>query len=148
MDKFKLKTCKCGTEFKQFNSLVRFCSSSCQRQFSKPKDLKLKPLYKIPKVSEKQKALNKIYEKVRIEILSEAKFICFVDGCKNVATTCEHQMGRRGFADDWSRENNIPLMVDKRYLKPCCLFHNLEFERNPELAKQYQLSKIHGGIKE
>ena len=56
-------------------------------------------------------------------------------------------MGRKGYADEWARENNIPLLIDKRYLAPCCNFHNLELENNPDLSKQYQLSKIHGGKK-
>ena len=28
--------------------------------------------------------------------------------------------------------------------QPCCNFHNLELERNPELSQKYQLSKITG----
>ena len=85
-----------------------------------------------------------IYEKVRIEVLSEAKFVCFIDGCKNVANTIEHSAGRKGFYDDWARDNNIPLLVDKRFLKACCLAHNGELENNPELSKQYQYSKVSG----
>jgi hypothetical protein len=57
-------------------------------------------------------------------------------------------MGRKGFADDWARDNNIPLIIDERFFAPCCLEHNLEFERNPELSNKYQLSRIHGGKKE
>lgn len=106
-----------------------------------------KKRYSIPKVSEKRKALNPLYAVVRIEVLSEAKFKCFIDGCTNVANTVEHQMGRKGFADQWARDNNIPLLIDKRYLKACCLHHNGELENNPELSKEYQLSKIHGGKK-
>ena len=138
MAQFKLKICRnCGKEFKQYNSLQK-CSCSVSKQ---------KKAYSIPKISEKRKALNPIYEKIRIEILSEAKFVCFVDGCKNVANTLEHQKGRKGFADQWAIYNNIPLLIDKRFLKPCCNYHNLEFERNTELSKKYQLSKIHDGKK-
>lgn len=72
---------------------------------------------------------------------------CFVKGCKKNATTIEHTKGRQGFADDHARENDIPLLLDERYWKPCCLDHNLEFERNPELSKEYQESKIHSGKK-
>lgn len=148
MDNFKLKTCKCGHQFKQYNSLIWWCSYECKRKYSKPIDIKLKPIYKPPnKVSEKRKALNPIYEKVKIEVLSYAKFKCFIDGCTNVANTIEHRMGRKGFADEWARENNIPLLIDKRYLAACCLHHNGELENNPELSKKYQLSKIHGGKK-
>ena len=106
-----------------------------------------KPPKAIPKVSEKRKLENLDYEKIRIEVLTEAKFKCFIKGCTNVANTCEHTMGRRGFADDWARDNNIPLLNDKRYLKACCFIHNGELENNPELSKEYQLSKIHGGVK-
>jgi len=106
-----------------------------------------KKRYAIPKVSEKRKALNPLYASVRIEVLVEAEFKCFIDGCQNVANTCEHTMGRKGFADQWARDNNIPLLIDKRFLKACCLHHNGELENNPELSKEYQLSKIHGGKK-
>lgn len=102
----------------------------------------------IPKVSQKRIVLNRIYEKVRIEVLSEAKFKCFIENCKNVANSVEHRMGRKGYADEWARENDIPLLIDKRYLAACCNYHNLELENNPELSKQYQLSKIHGGKKQ
>lgn len=111
-------------------------------------DLKLKSVYKIPKVSGKRQLLIPVYQKVRIEVLTEAKFICFINGCTNVANTIEHTMGRVGYADEWARQNNITLYIDKRFLKACCLHHNGELETNSELSKQYQLSKIHGGKKE
>lgn len=142
MAQFKLKVCRsCGNEFKQYTSLTK-----CKCKVSKPQPKQIKK-YVIPKVSDKRKLLIPIYEKLRIEILSEAKFVCFVEGCKNAANTLEHQRGRKGYFDQWARDNNIPLYIDKRFLKPCCNYHNLEFERNPELAKKYQLSKLHDGEK-
>lgn len=149
MDNFNQKKCKnkeCGKIFKQYNSLQSYCSLACKSK-CKPPDLKLKSLYKIPKVSDKRKALMPIYEKVRIEVLVEANFKCFIEGCTNVANTIEHTAGRKGFYDQWARDNNISLLVDKRFLKACCLFHNGELENNPKLSKEYQLSKIHGGKK-
>jgi hypothetical protein len=138
MSNFKIRICKdCGKEYKQYNSLQK-----CFCKVSKPQSKQIKR--PIPKVSEKRKALNVIYEKIRIEVLSEAKFVCFIDGCKNVANTVEHSAGRLGFYDDWARENNIPLLIDKRFLKACCLVHNGELETNPELSKKYQYSKISG----
>ena len=143
MAQFKLKVCKvCKTEFKQYNS---FTKCKCLGSVAKSKATKK---YVIPKVSKKRKALLPIYEKVRIEVLSEAKFVCFIDGCKNVANTIEHSAGRKGFYDQWAIDNNIPLLIDKRFLKPCCFAHNGELENNPELSKKYQLSKIHGGKKD
>jgi hypothetical protein len=144
LDNFKIKVCadkECNVKFKQYNSLTKYCSPFCK---NKNTVLKPKKTYSIPKVSEKRKEVNKIYEKVRIEVLTEAKFICFIDGCKNVANTVEHTAGRLGFYDEQARYDNVPLIIDKRFLKACCLHHNGELENNPELSKKYQLSKITG----
>jgi len=113
----------------------------CQIKCAKPVKKKPKP---VKKVSDKRKVLNKEYQKVRIEVLTEAKFKCFIDGCKNVANSIEHTSGRVGYYDQWARDNNIPLLIDKRFLKACCIAHNGELETNPELSKKYQYSKISG----
>lgn len=152
---FKLRTCKkSGLQWKQYNSLQKCPCEECKKETPKKQfvskhkpNLKLKSFKPIPKVSAKRKKEKEVYDALRIKILSEAKFKCFVDGCKNVATTLEHQKGRKGFADDWARDNNVPLYIDERFLKPCCYHHNIEFENNPELSKQYQLSKLHQGKK-
>ncbi len=140
--------------WKQYNSLQKCNCSECQKEkllLEKEKEMTWgkvpKKTYSIPNISEKRKALNSIYENVRIEVLSEAKFKCFIDGCTNVANTIEHTAGRLGFYDEQARYDNIPLIIDKRFLKACCLHHNGELENNPELSKEYQLSKIHGGKK-
>jgi len=145
MNFFKEKICKLsGVVWKQYNSLQKCPCDKCKKEKKIP-NLQLKSIYKpIKKYSAKREKLNKVYEVVRIEVLSEAKFVCFIDGCKSVANTVEHLMGRKGFADEWAKENNIPLLVDKRYLRACCLVHNGELETNPELSKQYQYSKISG----
>lgn len=136
---YKENICKLsGVVWKQYNSFQKCHCEMCLD--SAP--LKKKKLIK--KVSDKRKELNAIYQKVRIEVLSEAKFKCFIDGCKNVANTVEHLMGRKGYADEWAKDNNIPLLIDKRFLKACCLVHNGELETNPELSKKHQYSKISG----
>jgi len=142
------KDCKvCGNEFRLYRTTDKYCSPSCKSKDQKKEPVKIKS--PIKKVSKKQAVLNGKYSVKRIEFLSkpENKF-CFVDGCGKLATTVEHRMGRKGFADDWARDNNIPLIIDERFFAPCCLEHNLEFERNPELSNKYQLSRIHGGKKE
>lgn len=136
----KLKTCECGKKFKQYNSLQKYCSFTCQNKYAKPK--------RINQVSKKRQEDNEIYKVIREEFLSKPyNQICFIEDCNKRANTIEHSMGRIGYADDWARENGITLFLDVRFWKPCCLEHNLELENNPELSKQYQLSKIHGGKK-
>lgn len=140
MAQFKLKVCKVsGKEWKQYSSLQK--CPCCIHSKPQPKETKK---YFIPKKSDKRKELDKVYESLRIKILSEAKFVCFIEGCRNVANTLEHLAGRKGFYDQWARDNNIPLLVDERFLRPCCIPHNGELETNPELAKKYQYSKISG----
>lgn len=103
---------------------------------------------KIRRESVKRQKESKIYSKRRIEFLDlpENK-TCFVDDCNKRSTTIEHQKGRKGFADEWARNEGISLYLDERFWKGCCHGHNLEFERNPELSKKYQLSQIHDGKK-
>jgi hypothetical protein len=143
---------ECDNEFKLYKTTDKYCSPECQRKCNPPKEKKpivwdQKPRQPIKKFSKQRLREMPVYNKLRIEVLSDAKFKCFIDGCTNVATTCEHTMGRKGYADEWARDNNISLYIDKRFLKACCYFHNSELENNPELSKEYQLSKIHGGKK-
>lgn len=113
---------------------------STQWKKSEPKEKK-----PIPKVSKKRVKENREYTIKRLQFLSQPENLrCFIEGCNKRADTIEHLRGRKGFADDWARENNISLFLDTRFWKPCCNEHNLELERNPELSRQYQLSKITG----
>lgn len=145
-----VKRCKnegCENEFTPFKTTEKYCSWECKKANMKP-DLKLKSPKPISKVSKKQKVLNAKYSVLRIQYLGRPENkTCFIEGCNKKADTIEHRKGRKGFADDWARENNIPLIIDERFFSPCCLAHNLELENNPELSKQYQLSKIHNGNK-
>lgn len=145
----KLKQCQadgCENEFKQFNSLQKYCSPGCKIKSEKPKPIKQrKP---INKVSKKRKVENLQYSSDRLIFLQKPENqICFIDGCNKPSTTIEHRKGRKGYADKWAKDNNIPLLLDQRFWAGCCHFHNLELERDPELSKKYQLSKIHDGKK-
>jgi hypothetical protein len=142
---FKLKTCKIsGLEWKQYNSLQKCPCEECKKDTPKkqfvPKhkpNLKLKSFKPIPKVSAKRKIENLKYSALRIEFLGKKENqICFIDGCNKKATTIEHRAGRIG--------SNF---LDTTTWAGCCLEHNLELENNPELSKQYQLSRIHQGKK-
>jgi hypothetical protein len=139
----KLKKCKnpeCNNEFLLFNSLKPYCSPQCEKACVKRKHIK--------KVSDKRKVENKLYSELRIDFLSlPENQICFIKDCYEPADTIEHLKGRKGYADQWARDNKITLYLDVRFWAPCCLEHNLELEKNPELSKQYQLSKLHGGKK-
>jgi hypothetical protein len=144
--------CKnCREKFTPKRFLQKHCENckEAEREYQSGKMAKTtSPKKPINKVSDKRKVENIIYTSNRIKFLMKPENkICFIDECRNPATTIEHSAGRTGFYDDWARENNISLYLDQRFWKPCCHAHNLELENNPELSKKYQLSKIHGGEK-
>ena len=142
----KQKKCKvCWKKFTpRYSTTEMFCSYSCAIEYEKQKPKKKKQL-SIRKVSVKRSKYTAKYKQLRQEYLSKAENrFCFIDGCNRRANTIEHRRGRVGYADDWARENDIPLLIDVRFWAPCCLEHNLELERNPELSRKYQLSKITG----
>lgn len=126
---------KCKTHYWQFRST----------KWKKPEPKERKP---IPKFSKKREKENREYTIKRLQFLAQPENLrCFIDGCNKRADSIEHTRGRKGFADDWARENNVSLLLDVRFWKPCCNEHNLELERNPELSQKYQLSKITGKAK-
>lgn len=84
-------------------------------------------------MSAKRTKESKLYSELRTEFLAKPENQqCFIEGCYNPADTVEHRAGR-----------GINYLNTSTWA-PCCWEHNLELERNSELSKQYQLSKITG----
>ena len=149
-----MRCIKCREKFIPVYFLQKFCSNSeCKVSEKKYQEeirsgVTVKTIKPIAKFSDKRKVENLKYLAQRIVYLGKKENkICFIDECRKEATTIEHSAGRIGFYDDWARDNNVSLYLDQRFWKPCCHAHNLELENNPELSKEYQLSKIHGGKK-
>lgn len=122
-----------------------YCSYACKAKHYKEKGKKTK----VNPISKTRCKESKIYALKRIAFLTQHTE-CEIKGsnCTSKATTIEHSMGRKGYADDWARDNNISLYLDERYWKASCHNCNLELENNPELSRKHQLSKIHGGKKD
>lgn len=139
----------CPSNSKEQPLTAKRCSTHYWNYRASLKPVKIKDIGKpIPKVSKKRKIENTQYTIKRLQFLAQPENLrCFIEGCNKRADTVEHTMGRKGFADQWARDNNISLYLDVRFWKPCCNDHNLELERNPELSQKYQLSKISGNAK-
>lgn len=140
--KCKDKTDKaCRKEFKQFNSLQKYCSWECKNANEKPKERKV---YKRPnKVSKKQAVINAKYSVLRIEFLGKKENqICPIKGTQ--ATDVHHKIGRIGFADEWARLNNVPLTLDTRFWIALSREGHKKVEENPEWAKEngYSLNRL------
>lgn len=92
----KQKKCRnCRKEFTPtHNSLEAFCSFPCAKEGRKP-DLKLKTVYKIPKVSKKRQVEQLQYQVLRTEFLSKPENkICPITGRET--TDIHHKKGRVG----------------------------------------------------
>ena len=135
----KLKTCICGTEFRQYNSLNIFCSANCKFKFGKKINIKLKSInsenkkrYSIPKVSEKRKIENLKYVSQRIVFLGKKENqICPITG--KPTTDIHHKKGRVG-----------NLFLDENYWVALSREGHKFVEENPEWAKEngYSLNRL------
>lgn len=128
------KNPNCQKHFTQYNSLQRYCSSACQvAHKGKPK--------KIKQVSDKRKEDNEIYSILRKQFLEKFP-ICPITN--KPTTDIHHKKGRKGYADDWARENDISLFLDVRFWVALSREGHCFVEDNPIWAKEngYSLNRI------
>jgi hypothetical protein len=132
VENFRMKKCKCGTEFRQYNSLNSYCSYDCKRKYSKPVNLKLKDCKPIKKVSDKRKIENLKYQVLRIEFLSKPENQkCPITGKQT--TDIHHKKGRIG-----------DLLLDTTYWVALSREGHKFVEENPIWAKEngYSLNRL------
>jgi len=101
--------------------------------------LKRKPV-KIKRFSAKRQKEESIYSREGPKFL-EGK-TCPITG--GPAEQIHHKKGRRGYADEWARQNGITLLNDKRFwLAVSCEGHTM-IENNPEWAYEmgYSIKRI------
>lgn len=57
-----------------------------------------------------------------------------------LANQIHHKKGKIGYADDWARQNNIPLLIDTRYFLAVNFDGHRKIEENPNWAKEMGFS--------
>lgn len=128
-----------------------FCSKICElkHKSDQQKNTESKPVAPIKRVSDKRAKEEREYSKKRKKWLRkpENKF-CPVTG--ELATQVHHKKGRIGFADDWARENNVPLLLDERFWLAVSDDGHKTIELNPGWAKDMgysvpRLTEEYGG---
>ena len=92
---------------------------------------------RIKPISDKRAEVLKEYREVRDDYMHKHE-ICEVKGCSKLANDLHHKMGREHnfFADDWARDNDVPLLIDVRFFMAVCRKHHEEFDLRPEWAKE------------
>jgi hypothetical protein len=56
------------------------------------------------------------------------------------AVDVHHMSGRVGYADEWARENEVPLLLDERFWLPVSRKGHTKIENNPVWAWENQYS--------
>lgn len=129
---------ECENEFTKYRTTDKYCSYACKKKNTAAKP---KKHYQIPKMSAKQKAKMAEYYVVRAEFLNSlTDLLCPVYPDKTV-TDIHHKKGREGYADDWARRNNIPLLIDTRYFLAVSRLGHDKIEKNPTWAKKMGFSE-------
>ena len=114
----KQKIGKCS-ECEQSAPEQPLIAGKCQRhywQFRSTKWKKSEPKERKPiqKFSKKREKENREYTIKRLQFLAQPENLrCPIT--KEKATDIHHVMKRIGYADEWARINNIPLLLDTRY---------------------------------
>lgn len=129
---FKLKECAaedCNNEFKQYNSLQKYCSYKCKTNNIKRR---VKTYSPPNKKSKKRIAEDAVYSVLRKDFLKENPRCAVFPSLKS--TEIHHMRKRRGFADEHARLNNTPLYLDTRFFLAVSRIGHLKIENNPEWA--------------
>lgn len=139
MKQKEFKECKvCGSPFVKYKTTDKYCSFSCYNKNRKV-DLKLKSPKPIKQVSEKRKLEDIIYKSERIKFLSlPENQKCPVTGQQT--NQIHHMRKRRGYADEWARENKVSLYLDKRFWLAVSALGHEKIENNPEWAYEQGFS--------
>jgi hypothetical protein len=109
--------------------------ASCETLDRKASRLKMPDDQKpIAKVSDNQGKLLVRYQRKRKVFLRGKKCQCkFPHNCSTILTV-HHMQGRVGYADEWARENEMPLLLDERFWLPACLDGHTYIEEHKKWA--------------
>lgn len=104
---------------------------------------------KIKPVSKKKAALDRAYSILRKKFLEQPEnkycpVMKQLNGSNVLSTEIHHKMGRVGYADDFSRLNDIPLYIDERYFLAVSRKGHVIIEQSPIWAKEngYSLNRF------
>lgn len=132
----------CEVTFTKFRTTDKYCSYECKIKNTPLKNKKKK--YRIPKFSKKQKSALAKYFKIRADFMNGLdNIICPVCPNKTV-TDVHHKMGKEGFADEWAKKNDIPLLIDTRFFLAVSREGHSYIEYHPVWAKKmgYSIDRL------
>lgn len=124
---------ECRKVFKKYRTTDKYCSGKCEIADKGESRLKPKKTVKIKKLSDKKMKQNLQYLADRVIFLGKPENrVCPVTG--KHTTEIHHVRKRRGYADEYARLNNIPLLLDQRFWLAVSREGHQKIEDNPEWA--------------
>lgn len=134
--------CPPGSEEKPL--IAKRCSTHYWNYRASLKPVKIKNIGKpIPKVAKKRAVLDAKYMVLKSQFMGKKENqICPITNTQTVDV--HHMKGKIGFADDWARINNIPLLIDVRFWKALSREGHSYVETHPNWAKEngYSLNRL------
>lgn len=115
---------------------TRLKADKAVRDLLREQKMKLKqkePRDPIKKVSGKMAAKLSRYMAIRAEWLPGK--MCAVEG-NHIATEVHHMKGRVGYADQWAKDNDIPLLIDVRFWLPVSSYGHKKITDNSAWAEK------------
>jgi hypothetical protein len=130
----------CGSDKIEFDGRCASCNHARRkeaRQARQPKK-KQKPLRQV--APERSEELKIYYAEKAVWIKN---LMCAVFPTLK-AQDVHHKKGRDGYADDWARDNDVSLLLDKRFWLPVSRKGHILIDAKPEWAKKngYTISRL------
>jgi hypothetical protein len=115
----QIKDCSCGNRCEGNTNQCASCNARDRKlnRMRPPEDSK--PVAKVSKNQSKENA--KYLKKLKVWRRGKKCAGKFPHNCSmGFEITCHHMQGRIGYADEWARENEVPLLLDERFWLPVC----------------------------
>ena len=122
----------CGTLKTESNGRCGSCNR-LNRKLEEKAQEPLKNQVPIKKRSDKMSGLIARYMAQKLIWIRGKKCAVFPD---KQAIDVHHKQGRVGYADEWAREQDIPLLLDERFWLPVSRDGHTKIEMNPDWAKK------------
>ncbi len=130
----QIKDCDCGRRCRAGSNKC----ATCEAEERKEERLLINRNMK----STERTRIEHKYKRVRKKFLAGKKCAGkFPHNCTiTTGLTVHHMQGRIGYADEYARENDIPLLIDDRFFMPLCLEAHTYINDHPQFAFENQYS--------
>lgn len=119
----------CDSTKIEANGLCASCAHSLRKAMRMNAPKEKAPL---PRISESMSKSLTTYSAIKAKWIKGKKCAAkFPHECIGDLTV-QHMSGKIGYADEWARENEVPLLLDVRFWMPLCLNAHIYVNEHPK----------------